>query len=238
MLSQGFAATPRALAAMAPELAADMGPVQRLSAPPSQAGADHSDRDLMVRVRHHDRDAFYQLYSRYHRRLASFLTTAALSDEAAEKIIDETFWVVWSHADSCDDTARVSTRIIQIAYRLLLDSLRRPARRERAAPRDFALGEAGPTDTGEATADPEKIKRALARLPLKLRLVLELAYYLGQSCTEIAQIMDCTVESVTARMSHARRSLKSILADDDRIGRRPDPKRTRPVSMCPKPELA
>ncbi len=237
MLSQGFAASPRTLAAMAPEVPADTG-LGRHSVQPPPAGADHSDRDLMVRVRRHDKDAFYQLCSRYHRRLASFLTTATLSDEAAEKIIDDTFWAVWSRADSCGDAERVSTWIIRIAYRLLLDSLRQPARIERAAPRDLARDEAVTTDAVKAGVDPEKIRRALARLPLKLRLVLELAYYLGQSCTEIAHIMDCTIDSVTARMSHARRRLKSILADDDRIVRRPDHKRNRPVSVCAKPELA
>ena len=47
-------------------------------------------------------------------------------------------------------------------------------------------------------------------------MVLELTYYLGHSCEEIAQIMDCPVNTVKTRMFHARRKMKvglSQLAD-------------------------
>jgi RNA polymerase sigma-70 factor (ECF subfamily) len=52
---------------------------------------------------------------------------------------------------------------------------------------------------------------ALAQLPLEQRLVLEFTYYLDHSCEEIADIMECPVNTVKTRMFNARRKLRAIL---------------------------
>ena len=57
----------------------------------------------------------------------------------------------------------------------------------------------------------EWLAAGLARLPLEQRMVLELAYNLGHSCEEIAQIMECPVNTVKTRMFHARRKLRTLL---------------------------
>jgi RNA polymerase sigma-70 factor (ECF subfamily) len=43
-------------------------------------------------------------------------------------------------------------------------------------------------------------------------LVLEFTYYLDHSCEEIAEIMDCPVNTVKTRMFNARRKLRTILS--------------------------
>jgi len=50
-------------------------------------------------------------------------------------------------------------------------------------------------------------------LPLEQRLVLEFAYDMGYSCEEIAEIMDCPVNTIKTRLFHARRKLRDILPD-------------------------
>ena len=40
-------------------------------------------------------------------------------------------------------------------------------------------------------------------------LVIELAYHVGDSCEEIASIMQCPLKTVKTRMLHARRELKT-----------------------------
>ena len=53
--------------------------------------------------------------------------------------------------------------------------------------------------------------------------MLEFTYYMDRSCDEIAQIMDCPVNTVKTRMFNARRKLKTILvqAGASRSGERP-----------------
>ena len=61
-------------------------------------------------------------------------------------------------------------------------------------------------------ADRQLLEGGLAQLSLDQRLVLELAYYLDYSCEEIAEIMECPVNTVKTRMFHARRKLRGILS--------------------------
>jgi DNA-directed RNA polymerase specialized sigma24 family protein len=41
--------------------------------------------------------------------------------------------------------------------------------------------------------------------------VIEMTYYLDYSYREIADVMDCPVDTVKTRMFHARRRLRSLL---------------------------
>ena len=52
---------------------------------------------------------------------------------------------------------------------------------------------------------------AAAALSAEHRAVIELTYYFGYACREIAQIMDCPVDTVKTRMFYARRHLKKRL---------------------------
>jgi hypothetical protein len=58
----------------------------------------------------------------------------------------------------------------------------------------------------------EWLEHALERLPSEQRLVLELAYHLGHSCEEIAEIMNCPVNTVKTRMFHARKKAEAAAA--------------------------
>ena len=55
------------------------------------------------------------------------------------------------------------------------------------------------------------VGKGLRHLPLEQRTTLELAYYMGHSCEEIGEIMDCSVGTVKARMFHARVKLRNLL---------------------------
>jgi RNA polymerase sigma-70 factor (ECF subfamily) len=55
------------------------------------------------------------------------------------------------------------------------------------------------------------IAHGMRHLPLEQKMTMELAYYLGHSCEEIAQIMNCPVSTVKARMFHARVKLRNLL---------------------------
>jgi RNA polymerase sigma-70 factor (ECF subfamily) len=66
-------------------------------------------------------------------------------------------------------------------------------------------------DVLNAAETGEWILRALQHLPTEQRLTLELAYGQGYSCEEIAEIMDCPMNTVKTRMFHARGKLRALL---------------------------
>jgi RNA polymerase sigma-70 factor (ECF subfamily) len=55
------------------------------------------------------------------------------------------------------------------------------------------------------------VAQGLQTLPIEQRIALELAYFMGHSCEEIAAITDCPVSTVKARMFHARERLRKTL---------------------------
>ena len=58
-----------------------------------------------------------------------------------------------------------------------------------------------------------RIAKALRALSAEHRAVIELTYYEGCSCADIAEIMRCPVNTVKTRMFYARRRLRSLLAE-------------------------
>jgi RNA polymerase sigma-70 factor (ECF subfamily) len=176
--------------------------------------ANDVERDLLQRISVGDRDAFRDLYLRYHRRLARFLTRLTSRYEDAEEVINDTLWIVWQRAGEFRDASRVSTWIMGIAYRRALKLIRSAQAHARAMSLEIVDSEPAASDPLETALDREVLERNLARLPLEQRLVLEFTYYLDHSCEEVAEIMECPVNTVKTRMFHARRKLRTLLSED------------------------
>lgn len=174
--------------------------------------SDAAEQQLIVRIAGGDREAFRELYVSYHLRLARFLTRLTRRYDVAEEIINDTLWVVWRKAPEFRGSSKVSTWIMSIAYRRALKTLHR-----------LNLGATVPLhDPSSATADGagacdengdlrDWLDHALVQLPADQRLVIELTYYQGLSCAEVAQVADCPVNTVKTRMFHARRKLRLLL---------------------------
>src|SRR5262249_46898816 len=62
------------------------------------------------------------------------------------------------------------------------------------------------------------LEGGLAQLSSEHRETLELTYYFGYSCAEVAQLTGCPVGTVKTRLYHARRRLKQVLEDSVRLG--------------------
>jgi RNA polymerase sigma-70 factor (ECF subfamily) len=167
------------------------------------------DEELLGAVARGDAQALDVLYLGYHRRLARFLSRIAPRYETVEEIINDTFMVVWQHAKEFRGASRVSTWIIGIAYRIALKSLRG---------NDGLLRAQSSNDLPEESVDPmaaaelrDWIAHGLNHLPLEQRLTMELAYHMGHSIDEIAEITGCPSGTVKARMFHAREKLRHSL---------------------------
>jgi RNA polymerase sigma-70 factor (ECF subfamily) len=198
--------------------AAPLDPIEGIASIPQRGEGDEPERRLLARVGDGDRDAFRELYLRYHRRLARFLARLTHRREDAEEIINDTMWIVWQRASDFRGASRVSTWVMGIAYRRALKMIRRAVTHERAMLLESVDGEPSREDEIESTADRRLLERALAQLPLEQRLVLELTYYLDHSCEEIAEIMECPANTVKTRMFHARRKLRLLLGESHASG--------------------
>ncbi|MFC3550302.1 RNA polymerase sigma factor [Lysobacter cavernae] len=195
----------------------DAGPATAGAAARDGDGRDGDGRDevaLMGRVAAEQIDAFESLYRLYHPRLTRFLQGMTRRPALVEEILDDTMLVVWRRAHSYDPGAKVSTWIFGIAYRQALKALRQVD--DAVEPGAQALQESpqvGPDGALQQRELRAQLDQAMRALSAEQRAVIELTYYLGYACREIAQIMDCPVDTVKTRMFYARRRLRTLLGD-------------------------
>jgi len=168
---------------------------------------------LLSRVATEDMEAFETLYRLYHPRLQRFVGGMTKQSALVEEILDDTMMVVWRKACTFDHSAKVSTWILAIAYRQSLKALKRLGDAI-----DADVGGAmdvvsiGPDDELQHQTLRKHLDDALGTLSAEQRAVMELTYYFGYGCREIARIMECPVDTVKTRMFYARRKLKAWLA--------------------------
>jgi RNA polymerase sigma-70 factor (ECF subfamily) len=163
--------------------------------------------ELLRQVAAGDRTAFKELYLIYHRRLARFLMRMTSRHDLIEEVINDTLWTVWLKAGDFRGDSLVSTWIVGITYRRALKALRRHGTARPILVDEVAVA----PDVQLEAENREWLGLALAELPLEQRMVMEFSYLMGHSCEEIAQIMQCPVNTVKTRMFHAREKLRRSL---------------------------
>ncbi len=178
----------------------------------SRSDAD-DDATLIQRIARKDLRAFEGLYRAYHPRLSRFLIKMLRRAHLVEEVLNDTMFVVWSQPHKYNGKSKVSTWIFAIAYRKALKALRRqdtPVEDDGADLR--ASAEAGPEQQLGRRQVQQQLLTAMAQLSTAHRVVVDLTYFHEIGYREIAEIMDCPVDTVKTRMFHARRQLKSKLA--------------------------
>lgn len=173
---------------------------------------------LLAQVAAGDRHAFEILYRMYFPRLTRFLHRMTRSATTIEEIVNDTMLVVWQKAATFDGSCKLSTWVFAIAWRKACKALHGLDEPLEDMP-----------DGGECAADcqPEwrfeqlrlnhALDAALAGLPLEQRAAFQLTFYHDMSYAEIADIMECPVNTVKTRLFHARRRLASQLGPQLRL---------------------
>jgi len=170
------------------------------------------EAQLIDRIRMRDLQAFETLYEDYRPRLGHFLSNIVNRPQTVEEVFNDTMLVVWEKLNDFAGQSKLSTWIFAIAYRKGIK-----ARQRQDLPVESDLDER--PIWGED--DPERqlgndrlrqvLMRALDTLSADHRTVIDLAYFHEMHYREIADVMDCPVDTVKTRMFHARRKLKTIL---------------------------
>jgi RNA polymerase sigma-70 factor (ECF subfamily) len=133
----------------------------------------------------------------------------------AEDVAQGTYLRVWRHAGKwTPGTARFDSWVMRIAVNLCYDRLRK--RREVSLPEgyDRADGEAAADAVLAGKGSQGVVRAAVASLPDRQRLALELCHFQDFGNIEAAEIMEISVDAVESLLSRARRSLRERLSDE------------------------
>jgi RNA polymerase sigma factor (sigma-70 family) len=182
--------------------------------PPARSRAEE-DLGLVAQLRRRDLKAFESLYRAYQPRLARFLMTILRRPHLVEEVLDDTLMVLWDRPETFSGRSKLSTWLFTIAWRKAMKALRK-----QDDPVEDYLGEAwiSTERSPEQSAGDQRARQALldalANLSPEQRAVVDLTYFHEIGYREIAQIMDCPVDTVKTRMFHARRHLRRALAGE------------------------
>ena len=186
-----------------------------VASPPQPPAATVVDEVALIeRVAGGDTRAFETLYRHYFPRLVRFIERMTRRPELVEEILNDTMFVVSTSAHKYNRSSKVSTWIFAIAYRKSLKALRDvdiPVESDESA--EAIADPAEPRDEVVQAQLRRVLSEAVDALSANHRAVIELTYFHEIGYREIAQIMDCPVETVKTRMFHARRRLKALLPE-------------------------
>ncbi len=184
------------------------------AAPPSD---DAEDEVLVAAMAAGDRAALATLYERHASLLLGLALRIVRERREAEDLLHDVFLEAWRTAKDFDPKrGRVRTWLaIRMRSRAL--DLQKSARVSRNT------GDGGLellVDEGDAASpDHGRVRRALAELGTDQRRVLELAYFEGLSCTEIAERVAIPVGTVKSRIAAGLDRLRSgLLSAGPRAG--------------------
>ena len=170
------------------------------------------DRELLARVAGGDLQAFERLYRVYQPRLTRFLTTLLKRPQLIEEVLDDTMMVVWQSAGNFRGSSKPSTWIFAIAYRKAHKAKARWPDPVEEPENDTRISkEPAPDEELHQERLRAALMKAMEQLSPDHRAVVDLTYFHGMGYREIAEIVDCPVDTVKTRMFHARRRLKQAM---------------------------
>jgi RNA polymerase sigma-70 factor (ECF subfamily) len=177
---------------------------------------DAEDEALVAAMAAGDRRALATLYERHSALLMGLALRIVRERQEAEDLLHDVFLEAWRSAKDFDPKrGRVRTWLAVRMRSRALD-LQKSARVSRNT------GDAGlesMVDDGTAPsdrADHQRVRNALAELGLDQRRVVELAYFGGLSCTEIAERVAIPVGTVKSRLAAGLERLRAGLVDSTR----------------------
>lgn len=175
------------------------------------------DRDLVVRARGGDRDAFARLAAAAITRLDAVARMITRDPERAKDAVQEALARAWRDLPGLRDPDRFEAWLRRLLVRACVDELRR-ARSRLVEVELTDLYHPGVTDSSLALADRDALEHAFRRLDPVGRSLIVMYYYLDLPLAEAAEALSLPVGTAKSRLFRAREALRAALEADARDG--------------------
>jgi RNA polymerase sigma-70 factor (ECF subfamily) len=174
-----------------------------------------SDRDLIVRARRGENDAFGELVTRYQTGVFNVCYRLFHERGEAEDLAQETFMRAYDRLHTFDLEREFGPWIRRVAANLCLNYLEsRKVTAQLDEERDADQSQL-PEAAAEVHERSEQIRAALLSLPPQYRVVVELRHYQELSYDEIANELNIPLSDVKSHLFRARKLLLEKLHAPD-----------------------
>jgi RNA polymerase sigma-70 factor, ECF subfamily len=176
-------------------------PAEQVAQMSGSTSAGRRDRDLLQRFRAGDREAFAEIY-RSHRRAVYRFALLMTADEfhAAEITQDVFVWLIRHPGRFDPDRGELGAFLVGVARQLLRKRINEERRwvplSESAVPSPAARDR----DAGDVVC----LRKTIAALPERYRVVVVLCDLEGKTYEEAAAIAGCAIGTVRSRLHRAR----------------------------------
>ena len=169
---------------------------------------DVEDRDLILRARRKDVDAYNLLVSRWEKRIYNYLLRLVSNREDAMDLSQDVFLKAYQNLARLEDAARFGPWLFRIAHNEAYSLLRKPKTEQEVGERGerAVFGRMLPIESTLA------VERALSKLTEDQREAVLLKVYQGFKFEEIAEVLDTPVSTIKSRVYTALELLKESLA--------------------------
>lgn len=173
------------------------------------------DSQLIIQIGQRDERALGTLYDRYSALVYTLALQMTQDRALAEAIVVDVFYAVWELASSFQIGASVPVWLIDITRQRALATAHLPERRMHARVEMYKEPQTMRRDEqivegGHAVS----MRRAIDLLPAEQREAIQLVYYDGLTCREIAARLRVPVKTIKANLHKALCKLQEQLRND------------------------
>jgi RNA polymerase sigma-70 factor (ECF subfamily) len=178
-----------------------------------------TDRDLVLRTRRGEVEAFGEVVKRYQQSVFNVCYRMLGERMEAEDLAQETFIRAYQRLETFDADRPFGPWIRRVATNTCLNHI------QGQKPESYELDEErdrSPVPSGEqpeiylqGTQVAEEIRKAIISLPPHYHAVIELRHYQEMSYSEIADALELPISDVKSHLYRARRRLAKLLVTDE-----------------------
>lgn len=179
-----------------------------------------ADNELIVVIHTQNPEAYKELFSRYQKKLFTYIYHLVSNKEETEDILQNVFSKTYKNIHHFDTSRKFSSWIYRIAHNESVNFLKRKSKRYTISWDDVttskdklesASNEERPEEKMEHQEITQEIDWALEKIPEKYQQVLKLRYFEERSYEDMSKILKKPVNTVGTLINRAKRKLSEVV---------------------------